>query len=186
MVAEARVAVTDDHGELGRALVKRSQPFPSTTTAGGLPCTRGSTDYSYINRCPPPVVEDGVQASTPSAPHHGAQIPDVQNAEQMGHALNPELSTEGVRQLGFGLAWATAWRARVRAAAAPAAVSVDLAGPRTQNNREARPPVRTWFSGFRVPLTEGKRCVLLCIAGAWRAAHCCDFYITKYLSLIHI
>ena len=105
LVPEARVAATDDHGELGRAEVVRRHPFTSSTTAGGLVLARGNTDFQYINRCPPPDAGDGT--------HH------------------PEATR-----------------------------SVDKAGPRAQSTGAARPPVRTWFSGFCVSLTEKKQRVL--------------------------
>ena len=193
LVPEARVAATDDHGELGRAQVVRQHPFTSSTTPGGLVLTRVNTDCQYINRCPPPDAGDGAQRpsspSAPTAPAAGAQMPDVDEAERMGHAHQqrcnpsaPKLSSKVAQRLGSGLAWASAWRARVRAAAGSAACAADHPGSRTQSRREARPSVRTWFSGFRVSLTEKKRCVLRCIGEAWRAAHNCDFYITEYQS----
>ena len=45
LVHEVRVAATDEHGEYGRAQVVRRNPFTSSTTAGGVVCSRGNTDW---------------------------------------------------------------------------------------------------------------------------------------------
>ena len=138
--------------------------------------------------------EDGSEMKTSAKEVGGvggfslAEVPSIETARHIGLERNPNLCVDASQELGFRVAWARGYRARK---AATAVKLFDVKATRAMNPKEVSSDVslefsadekRTWFSGFRIELTDNKRRIIRCVASVWRAAHCCDYYITKYAS----
>ena len=68
LVPRAHIALTNDHGELFRAVVERHTPFRSTSTDVGQVWRRCNCDFQFMPRALDPMILRGDSAAQPAVP----------------------------------------------------------------------------------------------------------------------
>ena len=95
LVPRAHIALTNDHGELFRAVVERHTPFRSTSTDVGQVWGRCNCDFQFMPRALDPMILRGDSAAQPSAPDVHPKVALIM------HGVTLRLPTEPLLRRAF-------------------------------------------------------------------------------------